>query len=86
MGKLRLLLVGQVLLELSQPPIRLQDTLSAMDQLLIILCPAGMDVPKSRALCAANVLNIVQIPYACAKLIEDTNRFWKGHFKVTVQA
>lgn len=74
------------LTQLSQPLLRVQGTLLAMDQLLIILRPAGMDAPKSRALCAASVLNIIQIPYTCVKLIEDTNRFCEGHFKVTVQA
>lgn len=72
------------LTQLSQPFLRLQGTLLAMNQLLISLHPAGMDVPKSRAPCAASVLNIIQIPYV--KLIEDVKRFCEGHFKVTIQA
>lgn len=74
------------LTQLSQPFLRLQGTLLAMNQLLISLHPAEMDVPKSRAPCAASVLNIIQIPYACVKLIEDAKRFCEGHFKVTIQA
>lgn len=70
------------LTQLSQPFLRLQGTLLAMNQLLISLHPAG----KSRAPCAASVLNIIQIPYACVKLIEDAKRFCEGHFKVTIQA